>query len=79
MQRNYRGFTPETVKQIDSLYDSIFALHRKHKIPQREVADLLGITRVAYNYKLNRKTLTLKDFVTITDYFGAKIHVSDKT
>lgn len=74
----YRGFVPETTKQLDSLYDSIFTMHRKNKVPQKEVADLLGVTRVAYNYKLNRRTLTLKDFVEIMDYFGKDINVSDK-
>jgi len=74
----HRGFVPETTRQLDNLYDSIFTMHRKYKVPQREIADLLGITRVAYNYKLNRRTLTLKDFVTITDYFGMKVNVSDK-
>ena len=75
----HRGFVPETTRQLDNLYDSIFTAHRTKKIPQREVADLLGITRVAYNYKLNRRTLTLKDFVDIMDYFGKDINVSDKT
>ena len=70
----YRGYVPETTRQLDSLYDFI----RKNKVPQKEVADLLGVTRVAYNYKLNRRTLTLKDFVDIMDYFGKDINVSDK-
>lgn len=74
----YRGYVPETTRQLDSLYDFIFTMHRKNKIPQKEVADLLGVTRVAYNYKLNRRTLTLKDFVDIMDYFGVDINVSDK-
>ena len=68
-----RGFVPETTRQIEDLYDFIFTMHRKNKVPQKEIANLLGITREGYNYKLNRHTLTLKDFVEIMDYFGKDV------
>jgi hypothetical protein len=66
----HRGFVPETTRQIDSIYDWIYSQHRRRKIPQAEVAKVLGVTREDYGYKLRNQRLSLKDFVCIMDFFG---------
>ena len=69
----HRGYVPETTKQIDSLYDWIYAQHRRRKIPQAEVAKVLGVTREDYGYKLRNQRLSLRDTVLILDFFERDI------
>ena len=69
----HRGYVPETTKQIDSLYDWIYTQHRRRKVPQSEVAKVLGVTREDYGYKLRNQRLSLRDTVLILDFFERDI------
>ena len=63
-------YVGETVKQIDRTYDWIYTQHRRLKVPQKDVAAVLGITREDYGYKLRNQRLSFRDFVLIMDFFG---------
>ena len=63
----------QTDKQIDQLYNFIHGTLKRRKIRHQDIAEALGDSRQAFEYRLNKQKLTLKDFVLILDYLGEDV------
>lgn len=59
--------------QLNKIYNFIIGTCYSRRIPQRVLADELGISQQAYAYKIKHRTFSLSDFVTIMNVLGKDV------
>ena len=59
--------------QLNKIYNFIIGTCYSRRIPQRSLADELGISQQAYAYKIKHRSFSLSDFVTIMNVLGKDV------
>lgn len=60
-------------RQLNKIYNFILGTCYTQRIPQRVLADELGISQQAYAYKIKHRSFSLSDFVTIMNFLGKDV------